>query len=242
MAEVRFSVLDQLDQLEDIVLEGSRIPFSGGRLVNEQDAIEMMDSLREALPGQISQAEDLIRQREGFIEKARLQAEEIVTQARREREQLINAAAIRQEAERQVTEQRELARQQCEQMVLQARQQVAQTEQEHQARMAQFEQQFAGRLQQLEQEAQLRRQESSTIQEGANRYAEQVLGELEVRLKELSQVVLGGRRELVRLQSQETAAASRPLEAPIPQENAAVDRARRAAGRLKRAATRGLAS
>jgi len=304
MAEVRFTVLDQLDQLEDIVLDGSRIPFSGGRLVNEQDAIEMMDALREALPGQISQAEDLIRQREGFIEKARVQAEEIVTQARREREQLINAAAIRQEAERQVTEQRELARQQCEQMVLQARQQVAQTEQEHQARMAQFEQQFAGRRQQLEQEAAERnrqlleqhersraqalqdlegirqeglrvqresqaeaerlhadalqfrqqtqqqcdgliartRQEAATIQEGANRYAEQVLGELEVRLKELSQVVLGGRRELVRLQAQETQATTRPPEAPIPLENAAVDRARRAAGRLRRAASRGLAS
>ena len=37
MSEIRFSVLDQLDQLEEIVLEGSRIPFSGGRLVNEQD-------------------------------------------------------------------------------------------------------------------------------------------------------------------------------------------------------------
>jgi F0F1-type ATP synthase membrane subunit b/b' len=315
MAEVRITVLDQLDQLEDIVLEGSRIPFSGGRLVNEQDAIEMMDALREALPGQIAQAEDLIRQREGFIEKARVQAEEIVTQARREREQLINAAAIRQEAERQVTEQREQARQQCEQMVLQARQQVAQTEQEHQARMAQFEQQFAGRRQQLEQEAQQRRQqleqeaadrnrqlleqhersraqalqelegirqeglriqresqaeaerlhadalqfrqqtqqqcdaligrtrqESAAIQEGANRYAEQVLGELEVRLKELSQVVLGGRRELVRMQSQDAAVATRPSEAPIPLENATVNRARRAAGKLRRAATRGLAS
>ncbi|MDM7952174.1 MAG: hypothetical protein QUV07_03000 [Cyanobium sp. CZS 25K] len=316
MAEVRLTVLDQLDQLEDIVLDGSRIPFSGGRLVNEQDAIEMMDALRAALPAQITQAEDLIRQRESFVEKARLQAEEIVTQARREREQLINAAAIRQEAERQVAEQREQARQQCEQMVLQARQQVAQTEQEHQARMAQFEQQFAGRRQQLEQEAQQRRQqleqeaaernrqlleqhersrvqalqeleairqeglrlqrdsqaeaerlhadalqfrqqtqqqcdaliarsrqESATIQEGANRYAEEVLGELEVRLKELSQVVMGGRRELVRLQVQETQGATRPpTEAPIPLENATVDRARRAAGRLRRAASRGLAS
>jgi F0F1-type ATP synthase membrane subunit b/b' len=316
MAEVRITVLDQLDQLEDIVLDGSRIPFSGGRLVNEQDAIEMMDALREALPSQITQAEDLIRQRESFIEKARLQAEEIVAQARRERDQLINAAAIRQEAERQVAEQREQARQQCEQMVLQARQQVAQTEQEHQARMAQFEQQFAARRQQLEQEAQTRRQqleqeaaernrqlleqhersraqalqelegirqeglriqrdsqveaerlhadalqfrqqtqqqcdaligrtrqESTTIQEGANRYAEQVLGELEVRLKELSQVVLGGRRELVRMQGTETAApAPRPVEAPIPLENANVSRARRAAGRLRRAASRGLAS
>ncbi len=315
MPEVRITVLDQLDQLEDIVLEGSRIPFSGGRLVNEQDAIEMMDALREGLPGQISQAEELLRQRESFIEKARLQAEEIVNQARREREQLINSAAIRQEAERQVTEQREQARQQCEHMVLQARQQVAQTEQEHQARMAQVEQQFAARRQQLEQEAQSRRQlleqeaaernrqlleqhersraqalqelegirqeglriqrdsqteaerlhadalqfrqqtqqqcdalinrsrqESATIQEGANRYAEQVLGELEVRLKELSQVVLGGRRELVKLQAQENAPVGRPVEAPIPLENATVNRARRAAGKLRRAASRGLAS
>lgn len=315
MPEVRITVLDQLDQLEDIVLEGSRIPFSGGRLVNEQDAIEMMDALREGLPGQISQAEELLRQRESFIEKARLQGEEIVNQARREREQLINAAAIRQEAERQVTEQREQARQQCEQMVLQARQQVAQTEQDHQARMAQVEQQFAARRQQLEQEAQSRRQlleqeaternrqlveqhersraqalqelegirqeglriqrdsqaeaerlhadalqfrqqtqqqcdalinrsrqESATIQEGANRYAEQVLGELEVRLKELSQVVLGGRRELVKLQGQEMAPVGRAVEAPIPLENATVNRARRAAGKLRRAASRGLAS
>lgn len=315
MPEVRITVLDQLDQLEDIVLEGSRIPFSGGRLVNEQDAIEMMDALREGLPGQISQAEELLRQRESFIEKARLQGEEIVNQARREREQLINAAAIRQEAERQVTEQREQARQQCEQMVLQARQQVAQTEQDHQARMAQVEQQFAARRQQLEQEAQSRRQlleqeaternrqlveqhersraqalqelegirqeglriqrdsqaeaerlhadalqfrqqtqqqcdalinrsrqESATIQEGANRYAEQVLGELEGRLKELSQVVLGGRRELVKLQSQEMAPVGRAVEAPIPLENATVNRARRAAGKLRRAASRGLAS
>jgi hypothetical protein len=48
------------------------------------------------------------------------------------------------------------------------------------------------------------RQEAGAIEEGANRYAEQVLGELEGRLKELSQVVLGGRRELVRLQSPAT--------------------------------------
>ena len=42
MAEAQLtSVLDQLDQLEEIVLDGTRVPFSGGRLVNEQDAIEL---------------------------------------------------------------------------------------------------------------------------------------------------------------------------------------------------------
>ncbi|MCS5698744.1 hypothetical protein NZK32_06785 [Cyanobium sp. FGCU-52] len=318
MSEVRITVLDQLDQLEDIVLDGSRIPFSGGRLVNEQDAIEVMDALRESLPSQITQADELIRQRDTFVEKARQQAEEIVAAARREREQLIATASIRHEAERHVAELREQARLQCEQMIAQARQQAAQTEQELQSRMAQLEQQFAVRRQQLEQEAQTRRQqlegeaaernrvlveqherarqqamqeletirqeglrvqrdsqveaerlhndalqfrqqtqqqcdaliarsrqEAATIQEGANRYAEQVLGELEGRLKELSQVVLGGRRELVRMQNPETPTNGAVVPLPeaangLPQVEP-MNRARRAAGRLRRA-TRGLAS
>ena len=50
MAEAAITVLNQLDQLEEVVLEGSRIPFSGGRLVNEQDAIEVMDAIRDCLP------------------------------------------------------------------------------------------------------------------------------------------------------------------------------------------------
>jgi cell division septum initiation protein DivIVA len=283
MSEVRITVLDQLDQLEEVLLDGSRIPFSGGRLVNEQDAIEMMDALRESLPGQISQADELIRKREGFIEKARQQAEEIVAQAKREREQLINQAAIRQEAERQVAELRDQARQQCEQLMLQTRQQAAQVEQEHQARLAQMEQQFASRRQQLEQEGQARRQqldqeaaernrqlveqherarqqsmqeleairsegvrlqrdsqaEAERLHADALSFGKQTLGELEVRLKELSQVVLGGRQELGRLHSQDRS-APRAEVAPI-QEAEAGSRTRRVAGRLRRA-TRGLAS
>lgn len=265
MAEASITVLDQLDQLEEVVLEGTRVPFSGGRLVNEQDAIEVMDAVREALPAQITQAAELIRQREEFIAQARRQADEIVATAQREREQLINNASIRQEAERQVSELREQARQQCEQLLLQGRQQAAAAEQEHQGRLAQMEQQFATRRQQLEQEAaernrllleqhernrqqvmaeleQIRqeglriqresqaeaerlqndalqfrqqtqqqcdqlvtrtRKEAAGISEGANRYAEQVLGELEGRLKELGQVVAAGRNELVRLQVSE---------------------------------------
>jgi hypothetical protein len=316
MSEAHITVLDQLDQLEDIVLEGSRIPLLGGRLVNEQDAIEMMDALRSALPTQITQADELLRSREEFIQKARQQSEEILAQARRERENLIAAATVRQEAERQGVELREQGRQQGEQLIQAARQQAAQMEQEIQTRLAQLEQQFASRRQQLEQEAQTRfhhleqqeaerkrlldeqhqralqqanvelnairqeglriqrdsqaeaerlhndalqfrqqtqqqcealigrsRQEAAQVQEGANHYAEQVLGELEGRLKELSQVVLGGRRELGRLQGGDVAAAARgPESTPLAELPQPIDRARRAAGRLRRAASRGLAS
>jgi F0F1-type ATP synthase membrane subunit b/b' len=275
MAEAHITVLDQIDQIEDLLLDGTRVPFSGGRLVNEQDAIEVIDAVRESLPAQLGQAVELLRQREEFIAQARKQAEEIVAAGKREREQLISSASIRQEAEKQAVEMREQTRQQCDQMLLQGRQQAAAAEQEQQARLAQLEHQFASRRQQLEQEAaernrllleqhernrqqamaeleQIRqeglrvqresqaeaerlhndalqfrqqtqqqcdalvarsRKEAATVSEGANRYAEQVLGELEGRLKELGQVVVAGRRELVRLQVPEQA---EPTAAPEP--------------------------
>ncbi|MEB3244009.1 MAG: hypothetical protein VKO44_10280, partial [Cyanobacteriota bacterium] len=93
-----------------------------------------------------------------------------------------------------------------------------------------------------------------SIQDGANRYAEQVLGELETRLKDLSQIVLGGRRELMRLQGKDgvmaTAAGGSPVpsprpDGPAPQGDGGGDvrsRARQAANRLRKAAGGRMAS
>jgi hypothetical protein len=70
------------------------------------------------------------------------------------------------------------------------------------------------------------------VQQGANRYAEQVLGELDVRLQEMAKVVIAGRRELVRLQSTDVEVAAGPTENnAVP-----ISRARRAASRLREAA------
>ena len=233
------SVLDQLDQLEEIVLDGSRIPFSGGRLVNEQDAIEVMDAVREALPGQLAKAEELIRQKEDFINQARQQADEMVSQARQQREQLISSQSVRQEAERQVAELRDQARQQCEQMLFQTRQQVAQAEQEHQGRLVQMEQQFGARRQQLEQEGLQRRQQldqeylelKRQLGEQHERLRLQSL--LEGRLQDMGKGVMAGRRELVKLQSTES--ASLAAAASDASRGTPLGRAGRAAERLRQA-------
>ena len=83
MNDVRFSVLDQLDQLEEVVLEGSRLPFTGGRLVNETDAVELLDGVRDELPKELERAVKLLDRRDEFINIARRNAEEIVEQAQR---------------------------------------------------------------------------------------------------------------------------------------------------------------
>ena len=75
------------------------------------------------------------------------------------------------------------------------------------------------------------RQEAANVQDGANRYAEQTLGELEVRLKEMGQVVMAGRQELVKIQSirSESSVSSESAE----QKAVPISRARRAASRLR---------
>lgn len=304
MDDVRLTVLDQLDQLEEVVLEGSRLPFTGGRLVNEGDAVEVLDAVREALPKEIERAGKLIERRDDFINTARRQAEEIVQQAQRQREQLVNSAAIRQEAERQVNDLRDQTRQQCEQLLQTTRQQGARFEQEVQAKIAEQEQIFSARRQQLEQEALQRRQEleqevvelrrqaaeqhdinraqalkdleairneglrlqkeghaeaerihndslqfrqqtqqqcealihrsrqeAAGVQDGANRYAEQTLGELEARLKDMAQIVIGGRQELVKIQSIRSDLGSKqsnPAQAAAP-----IIRGRRSSSRFR---------
>merc|ERR1712097_20741 len=54
--------------------------------------------------------------------------------------------------------------------------------------------------QQCESLIQRTRHDAASAGDGANRYAEQTLGELEQRLKEMAQVVLAGRQELVKIQ------------------------------------------
>jgi hypothetical protein len=68
------------------------------------------------------------------------------------------------------------------------------------------------------------------VQDGANRYAEQTLGELEVRLKEMAQVVMAGRQELVKIQTIRPSNESQnePDGKTVP-----ISRGRRAATRLR---------
>ena len=269
MGEVKFSIVDQLDQLEEIVLEGSRIPFTGSRLVNEQEAIEILDAVREKLPSEFKEVKELLKQREKFMNVSKLQADEILKNAHQERHRLLDSFAIRHEAERQVSELKNQSRQQCEQLLQSTRQQSARMQQEMQSKLAILEQKYANKKQQLEQETldrkhqldrnayeaklqlaeqheqtrqqsmldvekirqegsrlkneanaeverihndalrfrqqtqqqcesliQQSRSEAATLQDGANRYAEQTLGELEQRLNEMNRVVIAGRREL----------------------------------------------
>ena len=74
------------------------------------------------------------------------------------------------------------------------------------------------------------RQEAAGVQDGANRYAEQTLGELEVRLKEMAQVVMAGRQELSKIQ---TIRSTPMANGTDESKTVPINRAHRAASRLR---------
>jgi hypothetical protein len=151
-----------------------------------------------------------------------------------QRRQQLDQEAV--ELKRQLVEQHEQSRQQSLAELEKIRQEALRLQQSSQAEAERVHADALQFRQQTQQQCEAliarSRQESATIQEGANRYAEQVLGELEGRLQEMGQVVVAGRRELVRLQAVDPTTLipqARSTEPAVP-----ISRARRAAERLRR--------
>lgn len=242
--------LDQLDQLEEIILQGLRLPLTGMLLVDEEETIEALSQIRESFPPSLQQAQTLIEQRRNYLKQARSQGASLIQEAKERGEQVIQQSVHEGECRaRQVLAE---AAAQRDMLLDKARQAVAQKEKALQKNLAQAEQQFAAHRSQLEQEYMARREQqnrqleqqrlealqelervnqekiklkglaqrevediqqemqalcqktyahceeltrqAAATRQGADRYAQQVLDELNGKLRDLQQVV-GARRQ-----------------------------------------------
>ena len=179
--------LDQLDQLEEIILQGLRLPLTGMLLVDEEETLEALSRIRESFPPLFQQAQTLIEQRQDYLKQARSQGASLIQEAKDKGEQLIQQAI--QESERRAKQVMAEAVAQRDVLLDKTRQAIARKEQGLQKNFAQAEQQFAARRSQLE-------QEYITRKDQQNRHLEQqrlqALQELErinqekLKLKELT--------------------------------------------------------
>src|SRR6185437_10191521 len=71
-------ILYLVDQLEELVGSGKRVPFSTRVMVEEEDFLALVDQLREALPNEIKQARRVIKERERIVGQAQEDALKIV--------------------------------------------------------------------------------------------------------------------------------------------------------------------
>ncbi len=93
-----------LDELESIVTDGSRVPFTNKRIVEEDDIIRLLDELREKLPNEITEASQIVSERQRVLEKAQEEARKIVEQAKVYAAKLTDENTVAKQAQEQSNE------------------------------------------------------------------------------------------------------------------------------------------
>lgn len=92
----------RIKQLENFLLkESPKFPLSGSRLVNEALAQRLLAQLREDIPAALTQAQQLLAEREAWLAQAQQEAERIIAAAREEGRQLTEEHRVMQEAKQQ---------------------------------------------------------------------------------------------------------------------------------------------
>ncbi|MEV6050643.1 cell division initiation protein [Streptomyces sp. NPDC052107] len=87
-------VQKKLDEIVSTVSGARSMPMSASCVVNRAELLAMLEEVRQALPGSLAQAQELIGDREQMVEQARMEAERIISNAHAERGSLISDTEI----------------------------------------------------------------------------------------------------------------------------------------------------
>ncbi|MFC8078366.1 cell division initiation protein [Streptomyces sp. NPDC057307] len=92
-------VQKKLDEIVDAVGNARSMPMSASCVVNRGELLSLLEEVREALPGSLAQAQELLGGHEQLSEQARQEAERIVAAAHAERSTLISDTVIARTAQ-----------------------------------------------------------------------------------------------------------------------------------------------
>ncbi|MGW7300072.1 ATP synthase F0 subunit B [Streptomyces sp. NPDC054829] len=87
-------VQKKLDEIVAAVSSARSMPMSASCVVNRAELLSMLEEVRQALPGSLAQAQELIGDREQMVEQARQEAERIIQGAHAERGSLISDTEV----------------------------------------------------------------------------------------------------------------------------------------------------
>ncbi|HEY1014304.1 MAG TPA: hypothetical protein VGE07_16445 [Herpetosiphonaceae bacterium] len=99
-----------INELEDVLAGGGRVPFSRRLMIDEERVLDIIDRLRVAVPDELRQARQIVREREQLLDAAKrkiavsLSEQGLLEMAQRERARIIGeaeaeAARVRAEAD-----------------------------------------------------------------------------------------------------------------------------------------------
>ncbi|MFD3409321.1 ATP synthase F0 subunit B [Streptomyces cyaneofuscatus] len=92
-------VQKKLDEIVEAVGNARAMPMSASCVVNRAELLAMLEEVREALPGSLAHAQELIGGQEQFAEQARQEAERIIRSAHAQRSSLIAETEIARQSQ-----------------------------------------------------------------------------------------------------------------------------------------------
>ncbi|MFE9410863.1 cell division initiation protein [Streptomyces sp. NPDC006704] len=92
-------VQKKLDEIVGVVGSARSMPMSASCVVNRAELLAMLEEVRQALPGSLAQAQELIGGREQMVEQARQEAERIIESAHAQRGTLISDTAVARQSQ-----------------------------------------------------------------------------------------------------------------------------------------------
>lgn len=172
----------ELDRLEEMVLDSPRVPFGRRTLIDEEQLLDQLDLIRINLPVAFRDAEAVIREKDRILLEAEQRAQDILDAAREQAMQMIEETTVVRQANYEAENIRRQVQQECDEI----------------------RDRLAGELDQMREDAALELEdmrraaisECEAIQDGADDYADRVLGSIENQLGDMLRVVRNGRHQL----------------------------------------------
>ncbi len=84
----------KLDELAQIVEQAKAVPLSASCMVNRAQVLDLIEDIREALPTSLSDADQLLAEREAVVAEGRLEADHLIAQAREEQIRMLSQHEI----------------------------------------------------------------------------------------------------------------------------------------------------
>lgn len=97
------AVSNILDDIENLVVEGSHVIFTNKCLIEEPELIRLVDELRNELPLELQRAEQVMQEKDTILSDARDEAQRIVEQAKEYANRLVNESSVVKQSEEKAT-------------------------------------------------------------------------------------------------------------------------------------------
>jgi len=83
-----------IEQLEDTIEQGKKMPFTAKVMVDEDQLLEILESIKSVIPHEIQQATMVLTERDRLIEDAREESLRLVNNAKKQADQMVNENTV----------------------------------------------------------------------------------------------------------------------------------------------------